>query len=418
MKKRIIAVLLFLFSVLYGYSQPSPCVQTLEESLQQTAGILNKQESKDLWNVSLNAPLIIINHIENKMYFTAIENGKVQPVKEEAWNNKIPLANSIFEYEGKKYVIIIHAALMYSPCEERANLLAHEIFHLHQNGLGIQNTMSANFYMDEIEGRALLQIEMKALQQALDGDLQGLHDALYIRAYRQRLYPQNNEDLYELNEGLAEYTGAKLTKDNFHQYVKGRLNYDINTGYANSFGYATGAAYATILDGLYPQWKSDRDLGKGMTFLINKSNPQYAVTVDNLDLNKLLDKYNHGKILIDEKEAVKSFGDMAAFEKLLEPETSKLIITNNGVNFSYNPNDRVIALNNAVLLRNITIMGEWGQIIVNSGIVRPNDWSAFYLLPPKEISANVVRGEDYTMNLNKGWKVIKVGENYKIASEE
>jgi hypothetical protein len=259
---------------------------------------------------------------------------------------------------------------------------------------------------------------MKALQQALDGDLQGLHDALYIRAYRQRLYPQNNEDLYELNEGLAEYTGAKLTKDNFHQYVKSRLNYDINTGYANSFGYATGAAYATILDGLYPQWKSDRDLGKGMIFLITKSNPQYAVTVDNLDLNKLLDKYNHGKILIDEKEAVKSFGDIAAFEKLLEPETSKLNITNNGVNFSYNPNDRVIALNNAVLLRNITIMGEWGQIIVNSGIVRPNDWSAFYLLPPKEITANVVRGEDYTMNLNKGWKVIKVGENYKIASEE
>ena len=393
-------VLLLQLVTHFCYGQPSPCEKTMEENLKQTAEMLNKQETKDLWNVSLNAPLIIINHMENKMYFTAIENGKVQPFKEEAWNNKIPLANSVFEYEGKKYVIIVHAALMFSPCEERLNLLSHEIFHLHQNSLGIQNTMSANFYMDEIEGRALLQIEMKALQQALDGDLQSLHDALCIRAYRQSLYPHNNEELYELNEGLAEYTGAKLSKENLHQYVKSRLHYDINAGYSNSFGYATGAAYAVILDGLYPKWKFDKDLGKGMTFLLKKSNPQYTVTDDNLHLNKLLDKYHHDKILSEEKEAIKSFGDIATFEKLLDPKTSKFRIANNGVNFSYNPNDRIIALNNAVLLRNITIMGEWGQIAVNSGIVRLNDWSAFYLLPPKEITANVVQGNDYEIRLN------------------
>jgi hypothetical protein len=418
-KLNTLTVALLLHLVIHTcYGQSLPCEKTIEESLKQTAEMLNKQETKNLWNISLNAPLIIINHMENKMYFTAIENGAVQPLKEEAWNNKIPLANSIFEYEGKKYVIIIHAALMFTPCEERLNLLAHEIFHLHQNGLGIQNTMSANFYMDEIEGRALLQIEMKALQQALDGDLQSLHDALYIRAYRQSLYPNNNEELYELNEGLAEYTGAKLTKENLQQYVKSRLNYDINAGYSNSFGYATGAAYAVILDDLYPKWKFDNDLGKGMTFLLKKSNPQYAVTVDNLYLTSLLSKYNHDKILIDEKEALKSFGDIAAFEKLLDPKASKLQIINNGVNFSYNPNDRVITLNNAVLLRNITIMGEWGQISVKSSIVRLNDWTAFYLLPPKEITANVVQGSDYEIRLNEDWKVVEQDGIYKIERDE
>ena len=411
-------VLLLQFVTRICYSQPLPCEKTMEESLKQTAEMLNKQETKDLWNVALNAPLIIINHIENKMYFTAIENGKVQPLKEEAWNNKIPLANSIFEYEGKKYVIIVHAALMFSPCEERLNLLAHEIFHLHQNGLGIQNTMSANFYMDEIEGRALLQIEMKALQQALDRDTQSVHDALYVRAYRQSLYPRNNEEMYELNEGLAEYTGAKLTKANMQQYVRSRLNYDINAGYSNSFGYATGAAYAVILDGLYPKWRYDKDLGKGMTFLLKKSNPQYAVTVENTYLNRLLSKYQHDKILTDEKEALKSFCDIAAFEKLLDPKTPKLRLMNNGVNFSYNPNDRVIALNNAVLLRNITLMGEWGQISVKSGIVRLNDWSAFYLLPPKEITANVIQGSDYEIRLNKGWKVVEQNGMYNIENGE
>ncbi len=417
-KVSLLTVLLLHLGVHICYAQQPPCNKTMEKSLEQTAKILNKQESKELWDVSLNAPMIIINHIENKMYFTAIENGNFQPLKEEAWNNNVPLANSIFEYKGKKYVIVMHLALMQNSCEERVNLLTHEIFHLHQNDLGIQNVMSKNFYMDEIEGRALLQIEMKALQQALDGDLQSLHDALYIRTYRQSLYPQNNEDLYELNEGLAEYTGAKLSKEKLHQYIKNKLEYNINTGYTNSFAYATGAAYAVILDDLYPEWKHDSDLSKGMTFLIKKSNPQYIVTIDTLYLNKLLDKYSHNKILIDEKEAILSFGNIVAFEKLLEPETSKLGITNNGINFSYNPNDRVIALNNAVLLRNITIMGKWGQIIVKSGIVRLNDWSAFYLLPPKEITENVIRGDGYEMTLNKGWKMVEVNGNYKIENGE
>jgi hypothetical protein len=272
--------------------------------------------------------------------------------------------------------------------------------------------------MDEIQGRTLLQIEMKALQQALDGDLQSLNDALYIRAYRQSLYPDNNEDLYELNEGLAEYTGTKLSMNEILPYLKNMLNYNINNGYTNAFGYATGAAYATILDGLYPQWRYDEDLGKGMIFLIKKSNPQFAVTVDNSYLNKLFEKYKYDKIVSDEEEALKSFGNVASFEELLKPETSKFCIINNGINFSYNPNDRVIALNNAVLLRNITIMGEWGQISARSGIVRLNNWSAFYLLPPKEITADVVKGDNYEIQLNKGWKVINADGIYQMERGE
>ena len=419
MKKVSILTVLFLQIVIHiCYGQLSPCEKTMEESLQQIADVLNKQEARDLWDASLNAPIIIINHIENKMYFTAIENGKVQPIKEEPWNSKTPLANSIFEYEGKKYVIVIHAALMFSPCEERVNILAHEIFHLHQNDLGIHNEMSTNVHMDEIEGRALLQIEMKALQQALNGDLQSLHDALYIRAYRQRLYPQNNEDAYELNEGLAEYTGVKLSKENLHQHIKSRLDYNINTGYTNAFGYATGAAYAVILDELYPQWKQDKDLDKGMVFLIKKSYPQYAVTNDDLYLKKLLDKYNYEKLLIDEKEMIKSFGDIVSFEKLLDTKTPKLRIINNGINFSYNPTDRVTALSDAVLLRNITLMGEWGQLIVKSGIVRLNNWTEFYLLPPNEIIENTILGDDYEIKLNKGWKVVELYGNYQIERSE
>ncbi|MFC4676778.1 hypothetical protein ACFO6W_24140 [Dysgonomonas termitidis] len=414
----VLLTVLFLQLLAYNaYGQQSSCGETMEESLQQTAEILNRPESKELWGISLNAPVIIIDHFNNKMFFTAIENGVMQTVKEEQWDNKVPLANSFFEYDGKKYITIIHATLMNTPCEQRVNLLTHEIFHLHQNSLGIENQLSANYHMDEAEGRALLQIEMGNLQRALDGDAQSLYDALYIRAYRQSLYPNNNEDLYELNEGLAEYTGVKLSTTNMREYVKSRLNYDISKGYANAFGYFTGSAYADILDELYPEWKRDKDLGYGMIYLIKKTSPQHAFVIDDVYLEKLLDKYNYDKILSEEKEELKSFGDIAQFEELLKPGTRKLLITNSKINFTYNPHDRVITIGDAVLLRNMTLTGEWGQINVKKGIVRLNNWSAFYLLPPKRIAENIVEGDDYKIQINQGWKAIEKGGIYTMVKE-
>lgn len=413
----LIAAMALQLLTLAAYGQRQACEKTMEESLQQVAETLNKPESKALWNITLNAPVIIVDHFNNKMFFTAIENGSVQPLKEEQWNNTVPLANSFFEHEGKRHVTIIHAALMNAPCEERVNLLSHEIFHLYQKDLGIENEVSVNYHMDEVQGRALLQIEMKALQQFLSGDANSLSDALCIRTYRQGLYPDNNEDLYELNEGLAEYTGVKLSTENIREYVKRRLNYDISRGYTNAFGYYTGSAYAVVLDELYPEWRYDKELTKGLVYLIKKAKPQYAMMIDESNQDKLLVKYNYDQILANEEEELNSFGDIVQFKALLTPETPKLYLANQKINFTYNPNDRVISLGDAVLLRNMTVAGEWGQINAKSGIVRLNNWSAFYLLPPTSIVADVVQGDNYEIKINPGWKMIEENGIYRMVKE-
>ncbi|MCC8134443.1 MAG: hypothetical protein LIP04_13350 [Tannerellaceae bacterium] len=50
----------------------------------------------------------------------------------------------------------------------------------------------------------------------------------------------------------------------------------------------------------------------------------------------------------------------------------------------FNPNDEVFALaGEAVLLKKVTLQGNWGNIEVEKEIIRMNDWSAFiYLLLP------------------------------------
>lgn len=413
----ILALFSLLLSTNVVYGQNHSCEKTMMESLEQTAWILNEPESKALWNLPLSAPVIVIDHFNNKMFVTAIEDGRVQAVKEEPWDNKVPLANSFFDYQGQRYVTIIHAALMSASCEQRINLLSHEIFHIYQKSLGIENQHSRNRHMDEVRGRVLLQIEMKALQQALSGDTAGLYDAFYIRAYRQSLYPDNNEDMYELNEGLAEYTGVKLSMKNMREYVKSRLDYDISRGYTNAFGYFTGSAYATILDEIYPEWRYDKDLGKGLQYLIKKRRPKYAAVINEKKTEELFIKYDYAQRIANEKEELRSFGDISKFEDLLIPERPKLRINNQKVNFTYNPNDRVISLGDAVLLRNMTIMGEWGHMDVESGIVRLNDWSAFFLPPPSRITAETIHGEHYKIKINRGWKLVEENGIYTIVEE-
>lgn len=411
----LITALLFVSSV--GYGQDQHHDQSIKEVLQQAANVLNKPESRELWNVALNAPIIIIDSEQDKMYLTGIKDGKVEDLDQMQWDKKVPFANSFCEYNGKRYVTIIQNAILNAPSDRQINLISHEIFHLHQNSLGILNSVSSNSHIDESRGRALLQIEMKALQSAIAGDADQLLKALYIRAYRQSLYPNNNEDLYELNEGLAEYTGAKLSMTNMNEYITNRLNYDISRGYANAFGYITGSAYATILDGLYPKWRYDSDLSRGLIYLIKKRDPQYDVLVDDAKLNKLLIEYDYDKILAAEEAELKTFGNLFSFEELLKPETSKVSIPNDGVSFTYNPNDRLISLGDAVLLRNFALKGEWGQINVKNGIVRLNNWSAFYLLPPQNIGANIVEGDDYQISLNQGWKMAEKDGIYTMIKE-
>ncbi|MPN51613.1 hypothetical protein SDC9_199261 [bioreactor metagenome] len=65
----------------------------------------------------------------------------------------------------------------------------------------------------------------------------------------------------------------------------------------------------------------------------------------------------------------------------------------------------------------MAITGEWGQIKSKNGIVRLNNWSAFYLLPPSTITPNIIQGDNYEIRLNRGWIVSVKNGIYEIIKE-
>jgi hypothetical protein len=62
----------------------------------------------------------------------------------------------------------------------------------------------------------------------------------------------------------------------------------------------------------------------------------------------------------------------------------------------------------------MTIAGEWGQINVGKSVVRLNNWTAFYLLPPQKITGNTVEGDDYKIQLTTGWQIVEENGIYKL----
>lgn len=415
--KKAFLILITLLTIPVLHAQEE-CNKTFEESLIEISSILNEEKAIDLWDRQLNADIIFISPSENKMYITSIHNGKNEQINVKEWNNSIGLANTSTVYDGKKYVTIYYDDFVRMDCQSRAQLLIHEIFHYHQEELGFPMVSSNNMHLDTPIGRALLHIEFNALLKALKAEAEALSDAIYIRKYRQNLFPSNNEDLFELNEGLAEYTGIELGIKNRLSTILKALTYNINRGYTNTFAYCSGAAYGYLLNSLYPEWQRDCDLKKGIPYLFNK--------IERLDINinelneeytqSLLRKYKYEDYL---KEESNLYENPLEFNYLLETDTPKVLLSNDGINILFDPNDRIISLGDkAVLLRNITLRAKWGEVKVKSGIIRMNDWSAFLLLPPTEVNDTEIKGKDYIINLNPDWQIIKKDNTWQIEQKK
>src|SRR6185436_19386718 len=93
-----------------------------------------------------------------------------------------------------------------------------------------------------------------------------------FRQRRHALFPAAAaaERALENNEGLAEYTGGVLsgrTPEQVHRWAADALQAaEQKDTFVRSFAYASGPAYALLLDALDPSWrnapKADFDLGR------------------------------------------------------------------------------------------------------------------------------------------------------------
>lgn len=229
-----------------------------------------ERDGGKLWGKSLCGPMLLVdpdtrsavaNQADAEGRLTA-ENGlftaKLPP--------EIGIANTAMTWAGVHWTMIMWP-LPDNPTA-RSRLMMHELFHRIQDGLGLPLSNPSNAHLGTLEGRFWLELEWRALQQALaraDSSpaerRRAVEDALLFRMRRRALFPKaaDEERQLEMNEGLAEYTGYKLrgtTDAATATAIIARLtSAESGEAFSRSFAYVSGPAYGMLLDFAGTAWR-------------------------------------------------------------------------------------------------------------------------------------------------------------------
>src|SRR5438874_4031693 len=160
------------------------------------ARLLWKQDGGQLWGHSLAGPMLFADRQTHRVVANQKdEEGQLQE-REGVFVGQLPdginVANRAVQWAGTHWTMV--AWPLPRDKVDRAVLMMHESWHRLQDRLGFPATGPSNRHLDTLEGRYALQLEWRALRQALlhqgDQRREAVEDALRFRGYRRSLFKE------------------------------------------------------------------------------------------------------------------------------------------------------------------------------------------------------------------------------------
>lgn len=384
---------------------------------------LCKLDNGNLWGISLYGATMFVFPENRRIVANENDNEGNLVYNDGLYLGTLPdnvnIANTSIEWNGKQWTMVGWEFISPNDKYVRGKLLVHESWHRNQTKIGIKPVMTENPYLDELQGSILLKLEFIALSRALNSEgenkVDHLTNALIIRAYRQSMFPENNENLFELHEGMAEYTGFRLCGMDpkmLPKVLARQLETAINKeGLANSFPYFTGPAYGVLFDGLKENWRYDVKKGRSLPEIggdIVKGNiPTDTITLQK-SIQKLISLYGADSLIIRETEKFENQKQRIDRYKQKFFKDDILIIRNNNINMRFNPQETLVPVENGIVYETMRLTGEWGIAEVKNGIFRSNDWQFFIISAPQTKKTGTIHEVDYDLMLNDGWEVVEI----------
>lgn len=319
------------------------------------------------------------------------------------------IANTAVNWNGKRWAMILLP--LSTNRNERLNLITHELFHRAQPSLKFTSVNADNNHLDTREGRIYLRLELEALRMAIQSlsrqeATTHIGNALLFRKARQHLFPHadSTENLLELNEGLAEYTGlvmSERSKDEMLQHLKKSIeDFPRNKTFVRSFAYITIPVYghlaATHLRNL---WNQDITAGTNLTdYFIAAFNVKIPVDLE-AQAVKLSDKYN-GE-LIRKEERQREDDNLKLINEMIVRfvKDPHLEIQFEKMNVSFDPRNLIPLENYGTVYPNLRITDNWGILTVDGGALLSSDWRKVSVTIPNEKNNNLLKGKGWTLEL-------------------
>ncbi|MCX6641049.1 MAG: hypothetical protein NTW14_11325 [bacterium] len=374
-------------------------------------------QHKDLWNYDLYAPILLIQPDTRELYANMIDSASVLKQDGEIYTGFLPkednFANTTIHWNGTQWAMIMLP--LPGNLKDRLTLITHELFHRAQPILGFSMVTTDNNHLDSRDGRIYLRLELEALEAAIQAPpteiKRHLRDALIIRKYRHSLYSgaDSTENLLELNEGIAEFTGImtsgmnhKEIQDHFRSGITAFLR---NPTFVKSFAYITTPIYGVILFNQDQQWNKKISNRTNLTDFFIKA---FGVDIPadlKAAVDELSEQYNARTINAEENLREETQHKLAAEYRKKLVEQPHLEIQFIHMNISYDPRNIMPLEGLGNVYPTISVTDDWGILKVEGGALLSSQWDKISLSQPLEIGEAIVTGDGWNLELKKGWSV-------------
>src|SRR3569833_2133565 len=189
-------------------------------------------KNQQLWKVPLYGPMLFVDQQSRLSYANMPDSAGILNPGGGVYTGSLPKdvmdANTAIHWGGRTWSVLLWP--LPQDRNERVNLLLHESFHRIQQQIGFPGKSPTADHLSTMEGRIFFFLELQALKAALQKPVNrrqtDLANALAFRQERARLFPLTfaNERILEINEGLAEYTGAVLGRRDLRPHLYAQID--------------------------------------------------------------------------------------------------------------------------------------------------------------------------------------------------
>ncbi len=415
-------------------TQPERLRNTIKTELLKAKEILLTENGK-LWGENIWSDNILVLGFDNTIYtLKALNNSKTTDsivFYKKIPKNTLGYSNAAQKYNGKEYAVVLTNYL-----DDNSATIIHELFHILQhkhislNGNPIQ-------YLDNYDAREWLRLEYQALKNALNtinhnkekSEVEKyVNDALLFRKLRQSKYKEylQKEIEIETSEGLANYTGFILsTYPNKYEKAISEINFrEQAQTYTRPFPYATGPAYGLIFDYLKIEWKIGLDTTYNFLKIYETKYLGKKIKVNNEKLELAQQRNNYKEIHqqeVDRKIKIEKIKKYYS-DIFIHKPTLSVKLADSLYGRTFDMNGTMILKDKGIVYSMIKGVDGSGNNFGNfstikgkeklgvSGILISFDGKKYTFPLPVKIENNKIIGNYYTIELNKGWKVIRVNK--------
>jgi hypothetical protein len=370
-----------------------------------------------LWGHTLCVPMMFVDPANREAVLNQPAKGAVKDgtVYRLALPSDVAIANTSIDFQGKHWSMVMWPL----PVDrtQRAILLMHESYHSIQPALELQGDggLGKNAELDSRKGRIWMRAELAALRAALltsgTRRKQALADALLFRVYRMSLWlhARADEQGLELNEGLAESTGIDSIQHGGGARIAAAIH-DIDSvekerSLVRSFAYATGPAYAELLDAVQPNWRRkvipDFAFGRATA-------AAYHLAMPEPDRNRAMAaimKYGGKQIIAQEDARAEVTATRnARFTKALV-DGPTLTLPLGKFSISFDPRQVYSLPGRGSVYQTLTLGDAWGNLKVHGDGVAliPSTFGSVTLpLDKTPVGAQLI-GDDWSLTLNEDY---------------